>query len=68
MNEEAVKKSLPTANNVMPIRYQSLISSAFLNKFVTEAKVYEENKSSAKWPCTDLAARQREHLAELDSF
>jgi hypothetical protein len=34
MNDEAVKKSLPTAQNILPV-------TAFINKFVTEARVYE---------------------------
>jgi hypothetical protein len=32
MNDEAVKKSLPTAQNILPV-------SAFINKFVIKAKV-----------------------------
>ena len=61
MNDEAVKKSMPTAFNVLPV-------SAFLNKFASEMKVYEDFKVSPKWNPTDLANRQKEHLAELDNF
>ena len=50
MNDSAVGKSVPTAHNVLPV-------SAFLNKFVTEMKVYEEFKESARWNPTDLVTR-----------
>ena len=61
MNDEAIKKSIPTSFNVMPV-------SAFLDKFVAEMKVYEDFKSSPKWNPTDLATREKEHIAELDNF
>lgn len=42
MNDEAVKKSSPTLMNVLPV-------SAFLKKFVEEAKTYEEIRNSNNW-------------------
>lgn len=40
----------------------------FLDKFISEAKVYEENKNSNKWEPTSLKNRQKEHQSEIDNF
>lgn len=64
-NDEAVKKSIPTQLNVLPLRYFQFLFSLFIEQFVTELKQYDKLKNSNDFFPKVVREKGKDLLVEL---